>query len=75
VTTPTTAGKCDRNGVSLYMDWLLANKEWFFSGIGVFGLTILFSLFNKRKKERTIKQKQYSGADSVNIQVGGDFKK
>ncbi len=33
------------------MDWIINNKEWLFSGIGVALLTFLTSLFIRSKKE------------------------
>ena len=32
------------------MDWIINNKEWFFSGLGVSVLGYLFSLFMKTKE-------------------------
>jgi hypothetical protein len=56
------------------MNWLLSNKEWIFSGIGVFVLGIVITFFQRNKKKRSILQKQKSGSHSTNIQIGGDFK-
>jgi hypothetical protein len=56
------------------MNWLLHNKEWIFSGIGVFVLGLVITFFNKPARRRKIKQRQKSGANSTNIQVGGDYK-
>lgn len=55
------------------MDWLLKNKEWFFSGAGIFIIGILTTFFTK-KNSKSVKQKQQSGSNSTNIQIGGDFK-
>ena len=54
------------------MDWILNNKEWIFSGIGVAVIVAIVGLvFGKQKN----KQIQKSGNNSINIQVGGDVKK
>ncbi len=55
------------------MNWLIENKEWFFSGIGVFILGLIASIITRKKKEKTQKMKQKSGANSTNIQIGGNF--
>jgi len=48
------------------LDYLINNKEWIFSGIGVAVLSWLF--FGRNKS--SISQK--SGDNSTNIQVGGN---
>jgi LPXTG-motif cell wall-anchored protein len=55
------------------MDWIQDNKEWLFSGLGVFLLGLLFAFSKKRKKQKNTKMKQKSGSDSTNIQIGGDY--
>ncbi|WP_288342882.1 hypothetical protein [uncultured Roseivirga sp.] len=55
------------------MDWIIENKEWIFSGIGVFVLGIVYAFFKKRKKSKSLKMKQKSGDNSTNIQIGGDY--
>ena len=50
------------------LNWLLENKEWVFSGLGIFFLTILFHKRKERKKA-TYNQKIKSGDKSFNIQV------
>ncbi|SEO63201.1 hypothetical protein SAMN05192574_11051 [Mucilaginibacter gossypiicola] len=57
------------------MSWVLNNKEWIFSGIGVFTLGLLITIFQKSTKSKSIKQSQKSGSNSTNIQIGGDLKK
>ncbi|MGP7733482.1 hypothetical protein [Oceanimonas smirnovii] len=52
------------------MSWLIENKEWVFSGIGVSVLFFVLSLF---KKNFGSKQVQKSGANSTNYQAGGDI--
>lgn len=53
------------------MQWLLENKEWIFSGIGVFVISVIGALL-LNKKSRS-KQVQKSGANSTNYQAGGDI--
>lgn len=56
------------------MEWLSQNKDWIFSGVGVFFLGLVFAFFQKSKGKKRIKQKQKSGSNSTNIQIGGDYK-
>jgi hypothetical protein len=56
------------------MEWLVENKEWFFSGFGVFVLTLVITLFVKNRGKKVGKMKQKSGSNSTNIQIGGDYK-
>ncbi|WP_422448086.1 hypothetical protein [Thermoanaerobacterium sp. DL9XJH110] len=58
-----------KEGVIFMWNWLIANKEWIFSGIGVAVLTVIFSLF-KSKRDKRINQKQIAGDSSMNIQIG-----
>lgn len=62
------------------MDWIIDNKEWFFSGVGVFilGLIITFFswLFRKRQKPDdniSVSMKQKGGKNSKNYQSNGDM--
>jgi len=55
------------------MDWIVENKEWIFSGIGVFVLGFVISIFARKGKQKSIKMKQKSGSNSTNIQIGGDY--
>ena len=52
------------------MQWILDNKEWLFSGLGIVVITIAISLFSKKDKS---KQTQKSGKNSTNYQAGGDI--
>lgn len=53
------------------MEWLIANKEWLFSGIAIaIPLAIVGWFFSSRGN----KQVQSGGDRSTNIQVGGNFK-
>ena len=55
------------------MQWIIDNKEWLFSGIGVFVLSGFVTLLIKKRNNRTLKMKLRSGNNSKNIQVGGDY--
>jgi hypothetical protein len=48
------------------MEWIIANKEWLFSGVAV--AIIGWFLSSKGNK-----QTQKGGNNSTNIQVGGNF--
>ncbi|MEZ8157625.1 hypothetical protein ACED66_15395 [Vibrio splendidus] len=52
------------------MNWLINNKEWIFSGVGVSAILFFISLF---KKNSNLKQVQKSGSNSNNYQAGGDI--
>ena len=54
------------------IDYINSNKEWIFSGIGVFFLTLLVSFLFRRRKTGA-SQNIKSGNNSTNIQVGGDM--
>jgi hypothetical protein len=54
------------------MQWLMENKEWIFSGAGIFAISVLINLFVKSKK--ATKQVQKSGSNSINYQAGGDIR-
>jgi len=50
------------------MNWIIENKEWIFSGIGVFAISIIIALFKCSRAKTKLTQK--SGANSVNLQAG-----
>lgn len=52
------------------IDWLIKNKEWVFSGIGVSLIALIFRFLVKR---RELSQSQKGGSNSVNIQAGRDI--
>ena len=54
------------------MQWIIDNKEWIFSGIGIFIISLIVGFFGK--KQQTSKQIQKSGPNSTNYQAGGDIK-
>ena len=51
------------------LEYLTNNKEWLFSGIGVFALSLLLI-----KGASKIKMGQKSGKNSINLQSKGDIK-
>ena len=53
------------------MQWLIENKDWVFSGIGVAVITIIFGFIFKAK--RTTNQSQQSGNESTNYQAANDI--
>lgn len=53
------------------MQWIIDNKEWLFSGAGIFIITIVISIFTSKK--RSVKQAQKSGSNSKNYQAAGDI--
>lgn len=53
------------------MEWIVENKDWIFSGIGVFIVSLIVGLFAKRYKSS--KQIQMSGSNSTNYQSGRDI--
>jgi len=54
------------------VDWLAQNKEWVFSGVGVFFIALLLAFLKRLTERARVQQRQNSGSGSVNIQVGGD---
>ncbi len=60
-----------------FLEYIINNKEWLFSGIGV---TIAISIlgiikfvFRKRANSKNVIQTQKNGNNSINVQVGGDY--
>lgn len=52
------------------MEWIIANKEWLFSGVAIaIPLAIVGFVFSGRSS----KQSQKGGRRSTNIQVGGNI--
>jgi hypothetical protein len=54
------------------MNWLLENKEWFFSGAGVFALSIVIHFIHKKTKAPHFSIK--SGDGCINTQVNKNAK-
>lgn len=56
------------------MKWIVDNYLVIISGVGVPPIMyILSKLFSKKDDTKQIKQKQKSGKNSTNIQVGGNI--
>lgn len=51
-------------------DWVLKNKEWLFSGIGVVVVSWVGGIFKKTKASST--QTIRAGNNSTNVQAGSD---
>ena len=56
---------------SSLLDYILRNKEWIFSGVGVALLGWVAYLW-RRKRTTSLSQRQSSGSNSTNIQAGRD---
>ena len=54
------------------LDWILENKEWLFSGVGVLFVTVVFRFFRK-KQTRSGSQQQQTKIKSRNLRAGGDI--
>lgn len=54
------------------MEWILANKEWLFSGVAI---AIPLAIVGWLIPSKGNKQVQKSGNNSTNIQIGGSYKK
>ncbi|KON69631.1 hypothetical protein AKG34_13320 [Peribacillus butanolivorans] len=50
------------------MEWLIQNREWVFSGIGIVVISAVARLFFKNKSSEKISQTIQSGDGSTNIQ-------
>jgi len=54
--------------------WLIENREWVFSGIGVLVITGLIGIFKKNSNGKQVRQSIRSGNDSTNIQNSRDVR-
>ena len=52
------------------LEWIIENKEWLFSGIGVTILVAIAGLFIRNKRDGKNVQTIKSGDNSTNIQSG-----
>jgi hypothetical protein len=52
------------------MQWILANKQWLFSGVLV---AVPLAAMGWLLAKRSISQRQKGGKGSTNVQVGRDF--
>jgi len=57
------------------MEWILENKEWIFSGIGVSIIGLILIILKKSDRKKSTKMKQKSGKNCTNIQIKGDYKR
>jgi len=56
------------------MEWIVENKDWLFSGVGVaIMITIPLAIIGWFISTRGSKQVQKGGNNSTNIQVGGSL--
>ncbi len=53
------------------MEWIVANKEWLFSGIAI---AIPIAIMGWYFSSQGNKQAQKGGDNSTNIQIGGNLK-
>ena len=53
------------------MRWIIENKDWIFSGVGVSIISLVVGLF--AKNNIALKQTQKSGRNSTNYQSGRDI--
>lgn len=53
------------------MQWILDNKEWLFSGIGVLIISAIIGLIFRNKNN--INQTQKAGKNSTSYQAAGDI--
>ena len=53
-----------------WMEWIIQNKEWLFSGIGLAIVGGIWGFFKKKKGNNTPYQSIKAGDDSNNIQGG-----
>lgn len=63
------------------MNWIIENKEWFLSGLGILIITSIYGFIklllnkNKENNDQGINQRQKGGEGSTNIQIGKINKK
>jgi hypothetical protein len=55
------------------LDWLIANKEWVFSGVGVAALAGLVGLLYRRARSAAPGLEQHAAGGSRNLQAGRDI--
>jgi hypothetical protein len=61
------------NMINNILNWIVQNKEWIFSGIGVAVITGFISILSKNKGTSS-KQTIRSGGGSNNLQAGRDIR-
>ena len=57
----------------MIMEWLTTNKEWVFSGIGVFALGLVIAWL-RRSSKSSHQMSQKGGIGSKNYQAGKDIR-
>jgi hypothetical protein len=55
------------------MGWILNNKDWIFSGIGVAVISVIIGLLWEKKSSKLTTMKQKAGDNSKNISIGGNY--
>ncbi|MFC1716535.1 hypothetical protein ACFL6S_22905 [Candidatus Poribacteria bacterium] len=68
------ADSTEKTGKGTMVDWIAEHIKWVFSGVGVAIIAAIISLFLGQQHTKNLKQKQTSGDNSANIQVGGDVR-
>lgn len=58
--------------MSVIVEWLKSNYQWFFSGLGVVIISGVIGLLVTKNGGR-VTQKQRSGSGSTNYQAGGNM--
>lgn len=59
--------------MDVIVTFLIDNKEWLFSGVGIVVITLICQFFFK-KRQAAATQSIQAGDGSTNIQSGGDVK-
>ena len=54
------------------VDWVLENKEWLFSGVGVTLVILIVQLLRRKTVPPPSVQQQHGGSGSQNLQAGRD---
>jgi len=56
------------------LDWIIENKEWLFSGVGILVLTTAFRMMSKKgKSKKEVKAKTGGIAIGDNANIQGSF--
>jgi len=54
------------------MSWIIENREWVFSGVGIAIIGVVWGLFKRNKATNTNRQVLKAGDNSNNIQSSGN---
>jgi hypothetical protein len=60
------------SGLFSTLRWVIQNKEWLFSGVGVTIVSLIIAIVLETRRKRSRTQHQSGGAGSQNIQAGRD---